>query len=153
MKGAGRGGLFPATRAHEGIWEGTYTHLDAEGRIEDRHASRVTCAFPDDGGPVFYRQTIHFIWPDGRERDDVFEGIVRGATLHYDTPTFRGRSWETDDGLVLLNLQRKDEPGARFFEIIVMAEGGRHRARTWHWFRDGRLYRRTLCDETRVRSD
>jgi hypothetical protein len=35
-------------------------------------------------------------------------------------------------------------------EVIVMGEGGQHRARTWHWFRDGRLVRRTLCDEQRV---
>ncbi|MEM1380645.1 MAG: hypothetical protein AAGH41_08475 [Pseudomonadota bacterium] len=99
---------------------------------------------------MFYRQHIHFTWPDGRERHDLFEGIPRDQALWYDTPTFTGKSWETDDGLVLLNLQRKDEPGARFFEIIVMGEGGTHRARTWHWFRDGRLYRRTLCDEKRV---
>jgi hypothetical protein len=35
-------------------------------------------------------------------------------------------------------------------EVIVMGEGGHHRARTWHWFREGRLVRRTLCDEQRV---
>lgn len=141
--------MFPATRAHEGVWDGVYRHIDAEGRLEDEHRARVVCEFPAEG-PVFYRQRIRFEWPDGRTREDVFEGVARDGALWYDTPTFRGRSWETEDGLVLLNLQRKDEPGAHFFEIICMGEGGRHRARTWHWFRDGRLYRRTLCDESRV---
>lgn len=142
--------LFPATRAHEGIWEGSYLHLNTAADIEDRHASRVTCEFPADGGPVFYRQHIKFTWPDGRIRNDMFEGRVEGDCLIYDTPSFCGKSWETADGLILLNLQRKDEPGAHFLEIIAMGSTGKHRARTWHWFRDGRLYRRTLCDESRV---
>ena len=141
--------VFPGMRAHEGVWTGTYTHLDASGMVEDRHASHVVCEFPDSG-PVFYRQTITFNWPDGRERRTTFEGVIRDGAVWFDTPTFHGRSWETDDGLILLNLERKDEPGGRFFEIICMGEGGRYRARTWHWFRDGQLYRRTLCDEVRA---
>jgi hypothetical protein len=140
---------FPATRAHEGVWEGVYTHINAAAEIEDRHATRVICEFPSEG-EVVYRQHILFTWEDGRVRSDVFEGVERDGALWYDTPTFRGRSWETDDGLILLNLQRKDEPGAHFFEIIAMGATGEHRARTWHWFRNGKLYRRTLCDEVRV---
>ena len=142
--------LFPATRAHEGIWEGTYHHLNEAGEIVDVHASRVICEFPSDAGQVFYRQHIEFSWDDGRIRRDRFDGIVDGTCLRYDTPTFSGRSWETEDGLLLLNLQRKDEPGAMFYEIIAMGATGEHRARTWHWFRDGKLYRRTLCDERRI---
>ncbi|NRA28616.1 MAG: hypothetical protein HRU11_00010 [Parvularculaceae bacterium] len=141
--------LFPATRAHEGVWQGTYTHLNAAAEIEDQHASTVFCEFPDDDGKVFYRQRIHFSWQDGRDRHDVFEGIPKDGALWYDTPTFHGKSWEAGDGVILLNLQRKDEPGAHFFEIIAMGTNG-HRARTWHWFREGQLYRRTLCDERRV---
>tara|TARA_R110002020_G_scaffold226974_2_gene437574 strand:+ start:107530 stop:107967 length:438 start_codon:yes stop_codon:yes gene_type:complete len=141
--------IFPATRAHEGVWEGTYIHLDAMAEVVDRHASRVVCEFPQDSD-VFYRQHITFDWDDGRQRKDIFEGFVRGDRLWYDTPTFAGHSWETHDGLLLLNLQRKDEPGANFFEIIAMGSTGEHRGRTWHWFRDGKLYRRTLCDERRV---
>ncbi len=57
------------------------------------------------------------------------------------------------DGLIPLNLERKDDPGARFFEIIVMSEDGLTRARTWHWFKGGRLIKRTLCDERHVSSD
>lgn len=142
--------MFPATRAHEGIWEGTYTHINQSTEIIDQHTSLVRCIFPDDGGEVFYRQEIQFTWEDGRTRSDAFEGIPRHGALWYETPVFIGKSWETDDGLVLLNLERLDEPGARFFEMIVMGDTRRHRARTWHWFRDGVLYRRTLCDERRV---
>ena len=77
-------------------------------------------------------------------------GVYREGRLWWDTETFHGSAWETHDGMILLNLERKDDPGARFFEIIVMGETGKHRARTWHWFKDGKLFKRTLCDEWRV---
>ena len=48
--------------------------------------------------------------------------IDRGDHLWFDTPTFIGKSWETADGVVLLNLQRKDEPGAHFVEVIIMGD-------------------------------
>ena len=139
---------FPAMRAHEGIWEGVYRHLDPEGREIDRHDSRVVCRFPETGA-VFYIQEITFRWPDGRVREDRFDGVIEGGRVLFNTETFSGAAWESGD-LVLLHLDRKDEPGAYFVEVIALAEGGRSRARTWHWFKDGALYRRTLCDERRV---
>lgn len=147
---------FPAMRAHEGVWTGVYTHLDAGGRQVDRHSARVVCEFPagaEARGEPFYVQHITFTWPDGRVREDRFDGRISGERgsderILFDTPTFTGAAWESGD-LVLLHLDRKDEPGAYFVEIIVMAPGGESRARTWHWFKDGALIRRTLCDEVR----
>ncbi|MFN7053950.1 hypothetical protein [Hyphomonas sp.] len=140
---------FPAHRAHEGIWEGVYRHIAADGSEEGRFRSRVTCEFPDDGN-VFYRQTTELWTPEGAHSAASFDGLDRGDHLFYDTPTFTGRSWETEGGHLMLNLMRKDEPGAYFVEVIILGEGGRHRARTWHWFREGQLYRRTLCEESRT---
>lgn len=139
---------FLAMRAHEGVWEGTYTHLDADGGEIDRHAARVVCEFPGSGDP-FYVQHITFTWPDGRVRNDRFDGHIRGDIISFDTPSFTGKAWESD-GVVLLHLDRKDEPGAHFVEAFILAPDGKTRARTWHWFKDGRLIRRTLCDERRV---
>ena len=139
---------FPAHRAHLGVWEGTYRHIDIEAQEEELIKSHVICEFP--GTDVFYRQTIALTHPDGSVTNAGFDGVDRGDHLWFDTPTFVGKSWETEDGVVLLYLQRKDEPGAHFVEVIIMAKGGRNRARTWHWFKDGHLYRRPLCDEVRV---
>ena len=50
----------------------------------------------------------------------------------------------------MLTLDRKDEPGVSFTEMIMFAPNRDYRARTWHWFRGGRLLKRTLCDEGRV---
>lgn len=142
-------GEFPAHRAHEGIWEGTYRHLGADGALEEMVRSRVVCEFPTQG-EVFYRQSIELTNAAGEVHMAQFDGVARGDHVWFDTPTFRGRSWESEDGVILLNLARKDEPGAHFVEVIILAEGGKTRARTWHWFKAGALYRRTLCDEVRV---
>lgn len=142
-------GDFPAHRAHAGLWQGTYRHMDADGAIEQVLQSKVWCAFPS-AGPIFYTQEIELTDAAGLVMRAAFHGLVRGDHVWFDTETFTGKSWETADGVVLLNLQRKDEPGAHFVEVIVLGAGGHHRARTWHWFREGRLFRRTLCDETRL---
>ena len=135
---------------HEGIWEGTYTHVNKELDVLDKHNVRVTCEFPKDGKYV-YIQHNHFIWEDGREYKANLPGTYKDGRLWWDTDSFHGSAWQTHDGLILLNLTRKDEPGASFFEIIAMGDGGQHRARTWHWFKDGQLFKRTLCDEWRVK--
>lgn len=143
---------MPGLIRHRGLWRGIYRHIDSDGALLDQHDARVHCAFPDSGAHA-YIQTNHFRWADGRESVATLPGVFRDGQLWWDTPTFHGRCWETMDGLLLLNLTRKDEPGAHFIELIVLGESGRHRARTWHWFRDGQLYRRTLCDETLVDPD
>ena len=53
-------------------------------------------------------------------------------------------------GNTSLRLERKDEPGVRFTEMIELSDDGRSRARTWQWFRDGVPFKRTLCDEWRI---
>jgi hypothetical protein len=140
---------MPSLAAHAGVWRGVYRHFDADGVLIDRHDARVECVFPN-AGPFAYVQYNHFTWADGRELRAELPGILRDGRLWWDVETFHGYSWEAGDGIVLLNLQRKDEPGANFFEMITMGSTGAYRARTWHWFRDGRLYKRTLCDEQRI---
>jgi hypothetical protein len=140
---------LPALLDHEGVWEGTYRHIDPSGATLDVHGARIICEFPA-AGPIHYIQRNRFTWTDGRTSEAILNGVLRDGRLWWDEPGFRGSAWTTHEGLILLDLDRKDDPGARFFEIIVMAPGGRSRARTWHWFKDGRLQKRTLCDETRV---
>lgn len=140
---------MPSLLAHEGVWEGSYLHLDAEGREIDRHAARIACLFPDEG-PFHYVQRSLFRWPDGRERTAELPGMLRDGRLWWDLPAFAGVAWEGGEGVILLRLDRRDEPGLSFTEAIVLGSGGRERARTWHWFRNGRLVRRTLCAERRL---
>jgi len=140
---------MPSILRHAGAWAGIYRHVDADGLLLDTHRVHILCEFPD-AGPYAYIQHNHFIWDDGREFKAVLPGVLRAGKLWWDLPTFSGYAWETDDGILLLNLTRKDDPGANFFEMITMGAGEKFRSRTWHWFKNGRLFKRTLCDEWRV---
>lgn len=137
---------MPALLRHEGTWCGTYRHIDAGGGLVDEHRSHVQCEFPETG-PWAYVQTNRFEWADGRRHEVSFGGVLKGDRLYWDTPQFRGYGWCARD-VVLLELERLDEPGVRFVEAIILGDT-RRRARTWHWFREGELIRRTLCDERR----
>ncbi len=138
---------MPSMRAHEGVWMGRYTHLDADARPIESHASHVVCEFPD-GGPFAYIQRNTFTHDDGRVDKAVLEGTFHDGRLWWDEPTFSGSAWETKDGLILLHLDRKDLPGVVFWEIILPPVNGL-RSRTWHFVKDGALIRRTLCEERR----
>lgn len=140
---------MPALLAHEGAWGGTYRVVDLQGATIDQHESRVECVFPDDG-PFHYVQRNRFTWADGRTRNVEFGGVLRDKRIFWDTDTFSGYGWTTRDNVVLLTLDRKDVKNASFTEIIVLGNNHEHRARTWHWFRHGVLYQRTLCDEQRA---
>lgn len=143
---------MPALFAHEGIWDGTYRHVDADGTLIDQHRMRTRCEFPASG-EYAYVQHNHLIWPDGREQRLSFGGVFRDGKLWWDTDRFHGAGWETLDNVLMLTLHRKDEPGVRFTEMIQIADDGESRARTWQWFRDGTPFKRTLCDERRVSRD
>ncbi|QMW21684.1 hypothetical protein [Sandaracinobacteroides saxicola] len=139
---------MPAMLAHEGLWEGTYRHLDADGALIDQHAAQVRCEFPDAGDHA-YIQHNRFTHPDGRVTVSTLPGTLRDGRLWWDLPAFHGHAWDAGDGMILLTLDRRDEPGVRFHELIVMGDADT-RARTWHWFQGGTLIRRTLCNERRV---
>ena len=140
---------FPTILAHEGVWAGTYRHVDAEGMLLDEHASRITCEFPHSG-PWAYIQHNQFTWADGREQRVTLPGRLQGQRLYWDVESFSGYSWSTDGGILLLHIDRKDEPGAHFLEIIIANDSVTERVRTWHWFKNGQLFKRTLCNERKV---
>lgn len=139
---------MPAMRAHEGVWEGRYIHLDAQGCEIERHDSHVKCEFPDTG-PYAYLQHNRFTHSDGRIETATLEGTFRDGRLWWDEPTFAGSAWQTKDGLILLHLDRKDLPGVTFWEIILPPVNNL-RSRTWHFVKEGALIRRTLCEEKRT---
>lgn len=139
--------IMPGILKHEGVWRGEYQVIDLYGKVIDRHASRVECEFPSEG-EVVYRQHNQFTWEGGREVRVSFDGVLEGNRIFWDTPTFRGYGWSVNESVFILELDRKDVEDARFTEIIALGESGRQRARTWHWFKDGKCYQRTLCNET-----
>jgi hypothetical protein len=140
---------MPAIVAHEGEWEGTYRHIDADGTLLDEHRTLTSCLFPEEGDH-HYIQHSRLIWANGRQEEYRFGGRLRDGLLRWETERFHGHGWETHDGVLMLRLERHDVPGAYYIEMINLAPDGRTRARTWQWFRDGKPWKRTLCDEWRI---
>lgn len=140
---------MPAMFNHEGTWIGRYRHLSESGEVLDDHQSLVECILPDETEVVF-RQTNRFTWADGRSHEYQFEGSIHNNQLWFDTPTFVGGGWQTEAGIIMLSLDRKDLPGQKFIEVIVMGDDHNHRVRTWYYFEQGICYKRTLCTEQRA---
>lgn len=140
---------MPNMLRHAGEWDGIYRHFGRDGALIDEHRTRTLCEFPTSG-PYAYIQSNWLSWADGRTLERRFGGVFRDGMLHWDTDRFTGYGWETHSGSVMLRLDRKDEPGVHFVEMIHLADDGQTRARTWQWFEEGVPTRRTLCDEWRI---
>jgi hypothetical protein len=140
---------MPNMIRHQGEWEGVYRHIDCDGILLDEHRMWTWCEFPDNG-PFSYIQHNRLSWDDGRRATYEFGGVFRNGRLHWDTDRFSGYGWETEQGTLMLKLDRIDVPGAYYIEMINIAPDNQTRARTWQWFKDGRPWKRTLCDEWRV---
>ncbi|MFN5128849.1 MAG: hypothetical protein ACK519_10415 [Sphingomonadaceae bacterium] len=141
---------MPNMIRHQGEWEGTYRHLDRDGALLDEHRMWTWCEFPD-AGPFAYVQHNRLSWDDGRIATYEFGGVYRDGRLYWHTDRFSGYGWETEEGTLMLKLDRLDVPGAYYIEMINIAPDNQTRARTWQWFKDGRPWKRTLCDEWRVK--
>lgn len=149
--------LMPLLAGQAGVWEGTYRYYDADGRLVDEHASRLTCRVaPGDGHD--YHQTNLYTWADGRTDTRDFRGRWRDDRLWFDDGPIEG--WAAEDRFdpdrrtLLLQWRRRDEPGTRFYEMIQLDATLRLRSRVWQWIgADGRTRLRTLIDEHKVADD
>jgi hypothetical protein len=140
---------MPVLARHEGEWEGEYIHVDTQNTVIDRHKSHLQCMFPASG-PYAYHQINTYIWADGRREELHFPATYRDGQIFWDTERIVGRAWEIDPKTVVLTWTRKGEPGTYLYEMIQLSDDGRHRGRTWHWFENDQLVKRTCIKETRV---
>jgi hypothetical protein len=141
---------MPVLARHEGEWEGEYIHVDATNAVIDRHRSHLQCRFPTDGTFAYY-QVNTYTWDDGRTEELHFPATYDGKQIHWDTDRIIGRAWEVDDRTVMLTWTRKDEPGTYLYEMIQISADGNHRGRTWHWFENDQLVKRTCIKERRIK--
>lgn len=141
---------MPVLARHEGAWTGTYLHMDIDGRELDRHLAHLQCSFPDDG-PYAYYQVNTYEWADGRREEIHFPATYRDRQVFWDTDRILGRAWEVDPRTVMLTWTRKGEPQTYLYEMIQISDDGQNRGRTWHWFENDLLVRRTCIKEKRVR--
>lgn len=140
---------MPVLTRHEGDWIGTYTLVDIEGKILDKHKSHLTCQFPADGDYSYY-QINRYEWADGKKEEHKFPGTYRDKKLWFDTERIEGKAWEVDDLTIILWFSYKTIPNAYLYEMIQISPCNNYRSRTWHWFKDDRLFQRTLIQEERM---
>lgn len=148
----------PLVAAQAGVWDGEYVHLDADNREIDRHRSRLVCRlFDGPDGAARLTQSNIYDWPDGSREVRYFEGVWRGDRLWIANELIDG--WTGSIGLdptarsIMVGWVRADEPDFRYYEMITVAGDGEAKNRTWHWYRAGRLFRRTVINETRTDRD
>lgn len=147
--------IMPLLARHEGVWEGYYQYFNVAGEKIDEHRSRLICRFPENGHP--YHQTNHYAWADGKTEVRDFPATVRDGRLWWDNDFIQG--WACDVALdelsrtTMLHWIRTGEPDLYLYEMIQLSDDGEARARVWQWFKQDRLFQRTLVTEKRVSND
>ena len=137
---------FPVFQRHLGVWEGTYTLMDAKtGEVLDRHKSRLTCKIDGDQ----WWQRNEYTWDDGREEKKEFGGLFKDGKLLFDTPRLVGEAVEADDITIVLRWVYTHAPDDRYSEIITLVDD-HHRSRTWQQFENGDFAKLTVIDERKV---
>jgi hypothetical protein len=136
---------------HEGDWIGTYTLIDCDGNVLDRHRSHITCEFPADDDSKYY-QTNRYTWAGEKREEYRFPGTYHDKKLWFDTDRIKGHAWEVDDLTVILYFTYKTVPELYVYEMIQISACNNYRARTWHWFKNNQIFQRTLIQEERFNS-
>ncbi len=133
---------------HTGIWEGTYTRIDASGKVMFTHKSRLTLRL--DGKE--WRQTNYYEFDSGRIEFHNFgmSPFNDNWVMQYDNPRIRGEAWEdVNNKNILLWWSYKQEPGTMLHEMITMLEPG-HRMRVWQHSCNGVFEGITMIEERQV---
>lgn len=141
---------MPVLARHQGDWVGKYLLIDTEGKILDKHDSHLTCQFPEDSSYAYY-QINRYKWSDGKQEEHQFPATYRDKKIWFDTERIQGKAWEVDDATVILWFSYKSMPDLYLYEMINLSPCNNYRFRTWHWFNNHQLFRRTLIQEERLR--
>lgn len=141
---------MPVLARHEGDWVGTYTVVDPQGNLIDRHQSHLTCQFPENESYSYY-QINRYEWSDGKREEHKFPATFRDKRIWFDTERIEGQAWEVDDATIILHFTYKTMPDMYLYEMIQISPCNNYRSRTWHWFKNHQLFQRTLIQEERMR--
>jgi hypothetical protein len=148
---------MPLLARNEGVWEGWYRYYSAEtGKLVDEHRSRLICRLKEDG-EFPYHQTNHYFWEDGRTDVRDFPASYADGRIWWDNDLIKGwaAAMKPDDfnRSTCLHWTRKGDDDLYLYEMIQISDCGKFRSRTWHWYKGGKCFQRTLIDEVFVTSD
>ena len=110
-----------------------------------------------DIGEARLAQTNIYDWADGSREIRYFDGVFRGDRVWIDNVNITGWtaavSLDETNRTIMVGWVRAGEPDFRYYEMITVAEDEEAKNRTWHWYRKGRLFQRTIINEKRVSRD
>lgn len=144
---------MPVLYRHRGVWDGYYRYYNAQGEKTEEHKSRLLCRFPDEDS---YHQTNYYFWKNGTKEVRDFPTKIEDNKIIFYTEI---QGWAADVPLdeanrtVMLYWVRPEVEKLHLYEMIQISDCGKHRSRTWQWFKNGRLFQRTLIDESFVSFD
>lgn len=149
---------MPLVAAQAGVWQGEYVHFDADHREIDRHSSKLVCRLFDGAdGEARLAQSNIYVWADGSREVRYFDGHLRGDRIVIANENIDGwvapLTLDTTQATIMVLWSRAGEPDFRYYEMITVAEAGLAKNRTWHWYRKGRLFQRTLINEELITRD
>ena len=140
--------LFPK---HTGVWEGTYTRINADGQLVDKWKSRLTIKMLPGRK---YHQVNEYMWDDG-----FYECLDFGVCpfnekgeLIFENPRLSGKAWETGRSVVLI-WEYKHRPGMTLFEQIDLIGNDDHRIRVWKWSEGDTFNGITMINERKVKTE
>ena len=142
---------IPTLMTCEGHWSGESQHYNNEGSLLEKHEVHVRHQFPE-AGPYAHIQHNRFTWDNGREHVLEQKSVFADGKLWWESGPFQGCIWETDFGNVLVNITQTSRPRLCLNEMICLEPNGVRRSRVRQWFKDGKLFRRTLSRERRIHS-
>ncbi|MEO1429272.1 MAG: DUF3598 family protein [Cyanobacteria bacterium J06633_8] len=140
---------MPVLFRHQGEWEGFCTVADIEGKIIDQHESYLSCEFPE-AGDYSYSQINRYTWADGKQKEHHFTGIYQDKKLIFNTESIVGKAWEVDNSTIILWLSYKKLSNIYLYEMINISRCNQYRFRTWQWYKDNQVFKRTSAEEKRT---
>jgi hypothetical protein len=148
----------PLIADQAGVWAGEYVHLDADNQVIDRHKSKLVCRLEDGpDGAARLSQTNIYDWPDNTQEIRYFDGVFKGDRVWIKNDLIDGwtgaLAMDPTNRTIMVGWTRTHEPDFRYYEMITVAQDGNAKNRTWHWYRKGRLFQRTIINEVRIAQD
>lgn len=140
---------MPNMLAHEGRWEGDFQHFDNNGGLLETHRGVVSHEFPTKR-KFAHIQNSHFSWDNGQEHILTQKSVFEDGKLWWESGPFQGCIWETEFGIILVNITQTSGPRLCLNEMMCLEPNGNRRSRVKQWFKHGKLFKRTLCHERRI---
>lgn len=143
---------MPLLARQEGNWTGTFIHIDPKGKVLDEHTAELQCLFPKKGKYPFV-QINKYIWADGKVQEMELPALFKNGSLNWRAPHIDGKLWQVGDGETLMaKWVHKGDTRNHLIETIHLHKFDQERTRNWIWFRNEKLFRRTLINEKRAHS-